>query len=212
MTDTRKTAVLWTLLVVTVATFVFSPFLVGQRSWGFDYFRYLTPPIRWALSAGLILTVLAPLLRQLAAGFSTAANVTNRQLYGARGEVWRLGFCAVACALFYTFWVDTFFLGDGYQTIANYASASGVYFHNVKITSLGSSYLARGAQSLFGLYSETTARLTFRILSTLSGGIVVWNLLGIARIMSADPVRRLLFSITAIITPDRKSTRLNSSH
>ncbi len=104
-------------------------------------------------------------------------------------------------SVFILFHVRTYFLGDGYQWVANFGSSDSPYLRSIKFTVLGSSYLVRGIQSLLGDISSHSALLAFQILSYLSGIIVVRNVLSISKQFYPDFTRQLYFTCAIIFTP-----------
>lgn len=127
------------------------------------------------------------------------AGWISGSLYESRfGSAVRIGTAVVFGALFWTFSMPTHFLGDGYPYLANLGSTAGTW---VKWTEGGAMQAVLAIQSVAGTTSQSTAEFAFRILSVGSGVITIWFFLLIARLLSDNPVARILGSLALLLSP-----------
>jgi len=180
------------LLVIRLLPLIFPE----SRSWGFNYLLFLPD---WYTATFVLLSSLAlvfPFLKSAEATRDRIIASVNRYFFDSPHQWFcRLGVTAVLVFLFVLFSAETHFLGDGYQLIAN-LSVQSVHFF--KWSELGTAMIQSGIHSLLGPPSETTARLTFQIISYASGALSIWLYFLIAHIITDNPLRRVLVLITLL--------------
>ena len=198
----RKAFSFWfgyTLLAVLILLRLI-PLAAGYKPlWGVAQLIFLPTSFTIAYCILTAIALLLPLLpvsarlgESLACGFSV-------KLYESRsGTILHTVFVILLGVLFWAFSAPTHFLGDGYPYIANLGSTTGNW---VKWTEGGAMQAVLALQALMGKTSLETAELAFRILSVGSGVVTIWFFFLIARVVSDNPVKRLLTFVTLALSP-----------
>ncbi len=164
-------------ILLTVVLFLLASLYPVQWAWGLNHLQFLPEYFRWVWSLvviGILLFLYVPIENKT---LQTAIARVDSALFS--GPILpRAVLLLVAATIFYLLHLRTYFSGDGYTWLANFGQESGYFW---KFTEPGSIYLVRFIQSLQGGYTQATALTAFRIISVLSGVIVVYNFIDIAR-------------------------------
>lgn len=186
---------LFTALVISLPLF-----FPSLRAWGVNYVSFL-PFWSQIITIAALVLILTSIFSFRARGMYEAITCYLDGIGESKKS--RIAVLSVLLlgSVFILFHVNTYFLGDGYQWMANFGSPDSPYLRSIKFTVLGSSYLVRGIQLLLGGISSHSALLAFQILSYLSGIIVVRNVMSISKQFYPDFSRRLYFTCAIIFTP-----------
>ncbi|MCB2231806.1 tetratricopeptide repeat protein [bacterium] len=98
------------------------------------------------------------------------------------------------------FWLSrspVHFLGDGYTNIAVFGQGEGSLY---KWTSYGSMVIVRNVQRMFGALDKQHAETAFQIVSVLSGGVAVFALLRLSRLIGESVRTRALAAVTMVFS------------
>lgn len=165
-----------------------------ETMWGLNHISFLPFGSSVIFYAGLvvILMLLIASPPEKIIGQLESAIVRVVANYKARIII-ALGFCL----FFYGLRMETHFLGDGYSWLSLLGQGESS-FH--KFAEPGSLYLVRWMQSLLGGYTEQSALRTFQILSILSGGVVIYNLLDIVNCLKDKGVSSILSLSTLLFS------------
>jgi Tfp pilus assembly protein PilF len=164
-------------ILLTVVLFLLASLYPIQWAWGLNHLQFLPEYLRWVwglVLIGILLFLYVPIGNKT---LQTAIARVDSVLINGR-ILPRAALLLVSAAVFYLLHLRTHFSGDGYTWLANFGQQSGYFW---KFTEPGSIYLVRFIQSLQGGYTQATALTAFRIISVLSGVIVVYNFIDIAR-------------------------------
>jgi general stress protein CsbA len=178
----------WIALYATMTLFAVSSAIPLNSMWGINHLAFLSGGWWWVFAVVMSAMVVLTLLREPTPQLDRLIEWTSDFLF-KRG-VWPKVGVATACMIL--FWVcrtPTHFLGDGY-TLLGGLGKEGAYI--VKWTDPGAVLLIRLFQSISGVYTKTSALVTFQVLSVVSGWIVVFNAFAISRYLSSENRSRLL--------------------
>ncbi|MEA1980623.1 MAG: tetratricopeptide repeat protein [candidate division Zixibacteria bacterium] len=174
-------------------------FLVGifsfQQSnmlWGINHLQFLPQYFSIGFFALILLSIIISLIPENkieSKGFFEKIN----DISGKKALLYKLSGIVLLGIIFWLSRIETFFLGDGYTWLNNFA-LKDIVIH--KWTEPISGYIIRFTQSLLGDYNKETSLLSFQIISILSGCIVFYNLLSIIQELSSDANKRFLYFST----------------
>ncbi|MBN2227026.1 MAG: hypothetical protein JW763_06645 [candidate division Zixibacteria bacterium] len=173
-------------------------FLPESRTWGFNQLLFLPEWWTYAYLALSVTALILPFYRFTDTIGIKAIKTINRHVFEIphRGY-FRIGMVAAMLFLFILFSTPTHFLGDGYQMIANLSEQAGQFF---KWSEMGTTLLQSSIYSLLSDSNETAALLTFRIISWGSGILSIYLYVLIARIITDNPLKRLLVLMVLILS------------
>ena len=181
-------------LLLTLGLFGLASFYPIAGMWGINHLRFLPNLFTYLYWAVCILTVILLFVNIPVSGLQGALKRIDNFLWGKKP--WgKLTLVVLFVLLFYFFRTETHFLGDGYGWLSILGGGEG-YYH--KWTEPGSIFLVRRLQMLMGGYTQQTALRTFQILSILSGGIVIYNLVSILKRLYGSPEARLFGLVTLL--------------
>ena len=192
----NKALVLYCSIFITLVLAGISAGFKWYSFWGINHIAFL-PHLYWYLYAILIaVSVILLAVKRFESTVEQTALSIDRLLWGS-GKWPRLALAIFAMLIFYIFRVQIHLLGDGYTWLANLGRDSG-YIH--KWAEPVSTYLIRFIQQFLGAGTEQTALEAFRILSIFSGGIFVYNIIGIIDKLSPAPQIRLIGLFTFLFS------------
>jgi Tfp pilus assembly protein PilF len=180
-------------LFITFGLFVVTGCWFDTAMWGIDHLGYLPPGIQLALSISLLLGIILLLAFHRSDKIEQLLRGIHDFLYA--GFWHKILAVILLMLLFYLSRLETFFLGDGY-TLISVMGQGKTYLQRWTVP--GSTFLFRIVQGFLGGYTETSAIKAFQILSVVSGGIVVYNFIEIARRLS-DNVNVRLAALSTFI-------------
>lgn len=172
------------------------PFLSPvSRTWGFNHLIFLPGQFAVAFSIIAVLALALPFTKLAERWGDKTAEWFSEFFFVSRLKyVNRFIFVIFMTVLFTIFAAPTHFLGDGYAVIKNLVSDSGVLF---KWSEIGIIRFMRLIRVLIGPPDESTSRLTFQIVSVLSGAVVVYFFFLISNIAADNDIRKFfLFTLS----------------
>ncbi|HVP07831.1 MAG TPA: hypothetical protein VMS71_08320, partial [Candidatus Acidoferrum sp.] len=183
-------------LFLTIALFGVASSVKAPAPWGINHLQFL-PLVAWLIYwIAFLLAIMLAFATKLDARLDRVVDATA-QLIFERGIWPRLALAVISIAIFYAFRMKTHFLGDGYALLSVLGQGE-TYMH--KWTEMGSIEVIRWIQSLLGEHTKQTALETFQILSVFSGGIVIYNFVGIAENIAEDRATRLVALVTLLFS------------
>jgi len=181
-------------IAVTTAAFGLAPLLGAPYVWGINHLAYL-PAVWWWLygiaAAAILFLLVAP---ERLARLDTAATHLHDLLWG-RSFIPRLIAAAATILLGWLLRAKVHLLGDGLQWLSELGKGE-IYLH--KWAEYGSLWLVRVMQSALGGHTPETAETVFALLSALSGGVVVWTGIHLAKRLVEGTLPRL-FALCSIL-------------
>lgn len=174
------------------------PLLVpGARLWGINQLLFLPTGYTVAYLILFLIALLLPFIikpqaiSRITDWFSGAFYNSGKKYY------YRLGLIIAALVFFIIFAAPTHFLGDGYTLLSNLSSEQGTFY---KWSETGITALLTGIQSILGGRNEHTALNAFRIVSIFSGIVMIWFFIGIAGVLTDNPIKRLLIILSTLFS------------
>jgi tetratricopeptide (TPR) repeat protein len=176
-----------------------APFLnPNLRVWGFNHLIFLPDSFTIAYIAVGLLALILPFLAFANRWGDACINEFSRIFFESRYKYLNRGiFVVFLGALFYLLSATVYFLGDGYNIVAGFSSSSAPIY---KWSEKGIIHLFSIIQSFFGERSEYSATMAFRVVSVLSGCIVIWFYFLTAEIASSDRLKRLFLFIVILFS------------
>jgi tetratricopeptide (TPR) repeat protein len=156
-----------------------------MRTWGFNGWGFLGAPWNWVIAAScvaLAVTYTRIVSRSLAG--DTASRDSNSQY-------WLLASACVAIwlAAFLLFRAETHFLGDGYQHLSRLAGTDEL----IRWRDFGERWTHRWLKEALGGDPDASALLSYRIISTIAGGLGLLAVAAYAKLRYDGHWDRLLF-------------------
>jgi len=184
----KRETVAFVACLVAPVTLGAASFWSWDTMWGINHLAFLERELAIAAGVFLGITGFSFFSSSLNRCFADLLQVTDSWLWGGR----RTGPVVLALLgglAFVALHARTNFLGDGY-TLLSFFDQDELLLK--KWTEFGSIYLIRYIQSLFGGYSFETALSAFRVMSVVSGMIVLYNVTRIIGRLTSDPTVRIL--------------------
>ncbi|MEW6050207.1 MAG: tetratricopeptide repeat protein [Candidatus Zixiibacteriota bacterium] len=176
-------------LFATMALFGIASYVPLQSMWGINHLQFLPPWVWYAYWFACVLILLLIVIRGSESFFIRAVDTIGGFFFS--DSIWpKLILVGVAAAAFYLFAMRTNFLGDGYVLLSVFGQGET---HLEKWTETGAITVVHWLQSLFGEHTKMTALRTFRLLSFVSGAVVVYNLIDIAKRLSGRNGWRMVY-------------------
>lgn len=182
----RRLVVLFVAYYVTLIAMLVASFYPESRVWGLNWWAFFSLWVRWSL---FIIGGLAPLIFLIpsvrkSSGELKPVNQNRQYLIISTGT-------SVICALlFYLLRAKTHFLGDGYTLISSLGASRSFA---IKFREIGESLAHVGLFSVLGSDGESTALLSYQIISCVAGILFVFLALFSARRLFDTLLDRLLF-------------------
>lgn len=183
-------------LLVTLAAFGVASLRPLEAAWGLNHLHYLGKTWVFVFAAVAAAAVVMAVVRIKYPAAGAWGQRLEQRLWGE--SPWpRIVLAAVSMVLFAIFRAETSLVGDGYAWLDNFGRGSA-YIH--KWSEPGSTYLIRWLQAIQGGYTPETARLTFQVLSVISGGVFLYNAVRVIGQICSRELTRLLALITLLLS------------
>ncbi len=182
------------LMALKFAVYLFPEF----RAWGINHFLFL-PDSQIYLFAGISVLFLA-------VGFSRKMteivdsllrNISNLIFESQYRVPVKILIAAVFGALFAIFSGTTHFLGDGYGYLNIFGKEGSIVFRG---NEYGAALLAGTVSHFLSGFSHEPSLLAFRIFSIASGIISVWFIFNISKLISSEPLNRILLFLSLLFS------------
>ncbi len=170
----------------------------SSRLWGFNHIIFLDSQYSYIFYSLIGIGLIIPFVKPLVNIFNKLIDRIHYFLYESHLRlVYRLFVVICAGVLFISFRTPVHFLGDGYTILTNLGSESGTF---IKWSEAGIMQLQLFIQSFLGEKSRDTALLTCRIISIFSGLCAIWFFILISRIISDNPIKRILALLCLVLS------------
>ncbi len=188
----------YSLLAALVILHLIPLLFPGTRTWGFNQLLFIPETYTYFFIAVSIAVLLLPFLGKLTGLASEIIDFTAKSFFENKHKYYfRVVAVLIFGALFYFLRGKTFFLGDGYNVIANFADKS---IPLVKWTEAGTVHLYSFIFDLIGSRTETAVISVFQIVSGLSGMISIWMIFLIAGEATENRLGRFLIALALIFS------------
>ncbi len=174
-------------ILVVIFLLRFLPLIVDvDRLWGINHLRFIPDAYKavFLLSGLLAFIILVPSLNR--AVLKLYGNVAEMLMVKNRHIAWSL-LCGLSVLVFWILKPELYFLGDSFQVVGNFASGHPV---DVKWTETGAVHAAQLIAYLLPESIQDIGRMAYAFLSVLSGGIFIFVLLSLSRMLGEDSLQR----------------------
>jgi len=170
------------------------PFLFPEsRTWGFNHLIFLPDSYSVLFFVIAAFALIIPFLKSSEKWGEALTNWFSITFFENRLKyLYRMIFIAVMTALFIIFSAPTHFLGDGYDVLKNIANPEGVH---IKWSEIGITKLLNAIVPLLGTHDENNSRLSFQIISIVSGVTAIYFYFLIAGIITNNRITKTLIFI-----------------
>jgi Flp pilus assembly protein TadD len=187
------------IYLLILAALKFLPFIFKDgRFWGFGHLIFLPDSHAVILVVLCLLASIIFVIEQWKPISPWLTEFFDRSFY--TGRYWisaRIGFVMLMSGLFSVFVMPNHFLGDGYSLIANLGSETGTF---LKWSEQGITYVLIILQSLLGEQNEQTARISFQIISIISGAVSIWFYFAISNLYASDSARKVVMFLAMLFS------------